>query len=151
MDTHSPFEKLLKDMPQRLAEDASFVRELETYAYLVTVKKGELLLRPGEICQNAYFINKGLFVNIFTSEQGKECVTGFASDFPYPFLSEISYFTGTPSNFEIKALEDGELLCLSRTQIESLSARYPLFASYYQNVMLVIISKLYMMFAYLKS
>ena len=151
MDTHSPFEKLLKDMPQRLAEDASFVRELETYAYLVTVKKGELLLRPGEICQNAYFINKGLFVNIFTSEQGKECVTGFASDFPYPFLSEISYFTGTPSNFEIKALEDGELLCLSRTQIESLSARYPLFASYYHNVMLVIISKLYMMFAYLQS
>ena len=145
MDTHSPFEKLLKDMPKDLAEDASFVRELETYAYLVTIKKGELLLRPGEICQNAYFINKGL------SEQGKECVTGFASDFPYPFLSEISYFTGTPSNFEIKALEDGELLCLSRTQIESLSARYPLFASYYQNVMLVIISKLYMMFAYLQS
>lgn len=151
MEIHSPFDQLLNDMPRTLAADEAFVRELKTYAYPVNVKKGELLLRPGELCQNAYFINKGLFINIFTTEQGKECVTGFASDSQYPFLSEISYFTGTPSNFEIKAIEDGELLCISRVHIESLSARYPLFASYYQQAMLVIIAKLYMMFAYLQS
>ncbi len=151
MEIHSPFDLLLNDMPRTLAADEAFVRELKTYAYPVNVKKGELLLRPGELCQNAYFINKGLFINIFTTEQGKECVTGFASDSQYPFLSEISYFTGTPSNFEIKAIEDGELLCISRVHIESLSARYPLFASYYQQAMLVIIAKLYMMFAYLQS
>lgn len=151
MEIHSPFDQLLNDMPRTLAADEAFVRELKTYAYPVSVKKGELLLRPGELCQNAYFINKGLFINIFTTEQGKECVTGFASDSQYPFLSEISYFTGTPSNFEIKAIEDGELLCISRVHIESLSARYSLFASYYQQAMLVIIAKLYMMFAYLQS
>lgn len=36
----------------------------------------------------------------------------------------------------------GELLCFSRDHIESLSFRYPLFASYYQNIMLTIIYKL---------
>ena len=94
------------------------------------------------MCQDAYFINKGLFINLYVNENGNECVTGFAADNMFPFLSAIGYFTKQPSEFEIKALEAGELLCFSRDHIESLSFRYPLFASYYQNIMLTIIYKL---------
>lgn len=65
----------------------------------------------------------------------------------YPFVSTIGYFTQVPSEFEVKAIEDGELLCFSRTDIERLSLGYPAFATCYQNVMLMIISKLYSMFA----
>ena len=106
------------------------------------MKKGDYLLRTGELCQDAYFINKGLFINLYVNENGNECVTGFAADNMFPFLSAIGYFTKQPSEFEIKALEAGELLCFSRDHIESLSFRYPLFASYYQNIMLTIIYKL---------
>ena len=151
MDAEKPFARLLADIPEALAQDKAFVDELESNARVITLKKGDLLLHTGELCQNAYFINKGLLVNIFITDKGKECVTGFPSDELYPFLSEISYITQTPSSFEIKALEDSELLCFSRVSIESLSLRYPLFASYYQHAMLVIISKLYMMFAILQS
>lgn len=151
MDAEKPFARLLADIPEALAQDKAFVDELESNARVITLKKGDLLLHTGELCQNAYFINKGLLVNIFITDKGKECVTGFSSDDLYPFLSEISYITQTPSSFEIKALEDSELLCFSRVSIESLSLRYPLFASYYQHAMLVIISKPYMMFAILQS
>lgn len=106
------------------------------------MKKGDYLLRTGELCQDAYFINKGLFINLYVNENGTECVTGFAADNMFPFLSAIGYFTKQPSEFEIKALEAGELLCFSRDHIEGLSFRYPLFASYYQNIMLTIIYKL---------
>lgn len=105
-------------------------------------EKGDYLLRTGELCQDAYFINKGLFINLYVNENGTECVTGFAADNMFPFLSAIGYFTKQPSEFEIKALEAGELLCFSRDHIEGLSFRYPLFASYYQNIMLTIIYKL---------
>ena len=151
MNPEKPFTRLLADLPEALAQDDVFVNELKSHARFITLKKGDLLLRTGEVCQNAYFINKGLFVNIFMTDKGKECVTGFSSDDQYPFLSEISYITQTPSSFEFKALEDSELLCFSRVSIEDLSLRYPLFASYYQRAMLVIISKLYMMFAILQS
>ena len=160
MNPEKPFTRLLADLPEALAQDEVFVNELKSHARVITLKKGDLLLRTGEVCQNAYFsevcqnayfINKGLFVNIFMTDKGKDSVTGFSSDDQYPFLSEISYFTQTPSSFEIKALEDSELLCFSRVSIEDLSLRYPLFASYYQRAMLVIISKLYMMFAILQS
>lgn len=151
MEADAHFARLLADIPEALARDEIFLAELESHATVVYVKKGDFLLRTGELCQDAYFINKGLFVNLYINEKGNECVTGFASDNQYPFLSAIGYFTQQPSEFEIKAIETGELLCFSRIHIEALSLRYPLFASYYQNVMLTIISKLYTMFAVRQS
>lgn len=151
MEADGHLAKLLADLPEPLAGNETFVGELKSVAHVVHVDKGEYLLRTGEICHNAYFINKGLFINLYVSEKGDECVTGFSSDDMYPFLSSIGYFTQAPSEFEIKALEPGELLRFSRAHIEDFSLRYPLFASYYQNVMLTIISKLYSMFAIRQS
>lgn len=134
-------------LPEELRNDVSFVREIEMCTRVVSIKKGDFLIRMGELCQDAYFINKGLFINQYIHENGNECVTGFAADSMYPFVSTIGYFTQAPSEFEVKALEDGELLCFSRVDIERLSLRFPVFAACYQNVMLMIISKLYTMFA----
>ena len=142
METDCHLAKLLADLPESLARDEVFVGELSNITKVTAVDKGDYLLRTGEICQDAYFINKGLFINLYVNENGNECVTGFAADNMFPFLSAIGYFTKQPSEFEIKALEAGELLCFSRSHIEDLSFRYPLFASYYQNVMLTIIYKL---------
>ena len=142
METDAHFVRLLADLPEALARDEAFLGELENHAKVIFVKKGDYLLRTGELCQDAYFINKGLFINLYVNGNGNECVTGFAADNMFPFLSAIGYFTKQPSEFEIKALEAGELLCFSRGHIESLSFRYPLFASYYQNIMLTIIYKL---------
>ena len=130
METDVHFARLLADLPEALARDEAFLGELEKNAKVISVKKGD------------YFINKGLFINLYVNENGTECVTGFAADNMFPFLSAIGYFTKQPSEFEIKALEAGELLCFSRDHIEGLSFRYPLFASYYQNIMLTIIYKL---------
>lgn len=151
METDAHFARLLADIPQPLASDPIFLKELESHARVIHVKKGDYLLRTGELCQDAYFINQGLFVNLYVNEKGDESVTGFSSDNQYPFLSAIGYFTQAPSEFEIKAIEAGELLCFNRTHIEELSLHYPLFASYYQNVMLTIISKLYTLFAIRQS
>lgn len=145
------FQRFLDELPHPLAQNERFVLEIEKYTRVITVKKGDYLLRSGEICQNAYFINKGVFINQYIGEQGNVCVTGFSSDNQYPFLSAIGYFTQAPSDFEIKAIENGELLGLSRAHIEELSFKYPMFASYYQNIMLTIISKFYLMFAVLQS
>ena len=147
----SPFYRFLEGIPEPLKRDKAFIDELESHSHIVKVKKGEYLLRTGELCTDGYFINKGLFVNLYIDEKGNECVTGFAAECDIPFLSAIGYFTKEPSEFEIKAIEDGELLCFSRVHIEDLSLRYPLFASYYQNVMLTLISKLYTLFAIRQS
>ncbi len=151
MITDKHFARLLKDLPEALSHDDNFISDLKSHAQLISVKKNDYLLRIGEICNEAYFINKGLFLNIYINEKGNEATTGFSSDHQYPFLSAIGYFTRTPSEFEIKAIEEGELIRFSRQHIEDLSWRYRLFATYYQNAMLTIISKLYSMFAIRQS
>ena len=141
------FEKFLSFIPKHLSLDDSFFKDLEACTSFVIIRKGDYLICTGELCQDAYFINKGLFVNQYVNDNGNECVTGFSSDKMYPFVSTIGYFTQMPSEFEVKAIEDGELLRFSRKDIERLSRDYPAFAACYQNVMMMVISKLYSMFA----
>ena len=97
------FEKFLSFIPEILSRDESFLRDLESCTRGVTIRKGDYLIRTGELCQDAYFINKGLFINQYINENGNECVTGFSSDSMYPFVSTIGYFTQVPSEFEAKA------------------------------------------------
>ena len=141
------YAKFLTFLPESLAKEEAFLNELTACTRSLIIKKGDYLIRPGMICQDAYFIYKGLLVNQYVNENGNECVTGFSSEDMYPFVTTIGYLTKAPSEFEVKALEDGELLCLSRKDIERLSLSYPAFATGYQNVMLMIIYKFYSMFA----
>ncbi len=147
MESIPGYEKFLSFIPVSLAKDESFLGDLVDCTRIVKIRKGDFLVRMGELCHNAYFINKGLFINQYVNSNGNECVTGFSSDQMYPFVSTIGYFTQAPSDFEVKAIEDGELLCFTRADIERLSLCYPDFASSYQRVMLMIISKLYSLFA----
>ena len=107
METDVHFARLLADLPEALVCDEAFLGELAKNAKLISVKKGDYLLRTGELCQDAYFINKGLFINLYVNENGNECVTGFAADNMFPFLSAIGYFTKQPSEFDLGELCSG--------------------------------------------
>lgn len=147
MTTPNLYDKIFGYLGESLVNDEGFINEFKSYARVVQVAKGDYLLRQGEICSEGYFINKGLFLHQFVNDFGNESVMGFSVDNLYPFLSSISYFTQTPSDFEILSMEDGELICFSRSHIETLSLKYPLFASFYQQAMMMVISKIYTMYA----
>ena len=119
MKTDVHFARLLADLPETLARDEAFLGELEKNAKVISVKKGDYLLRTGELCQDAYFINKGLFLNLYINENGNECVTGFAADNMFPFLSAIGYFTKQLPNSRSKRLKPvscfASLATISRT------------------------------------
>ena len=57
METDIHFARLLADLPEALVCDEAFLGELAKNAKLISVKKGDYLLRTGELCQDAYFIN----------------------------------------------------------------------------------------------
>lgn len=147
----NPFERLLSEIPESLVNNSSFREDLQSCATVLNVRKGEVLLHTGELCSSVYFINKGLLVNMFVTEKGNECVTSFASDIQYPFLSDISYVTHKSSGFEIRALEESELVRLSKAHIESLSQKYPDFMVYYIHVLQLLIAKHQTLFAILQS
>lgn len=137
------FEKLFATLPPVLAEDAGFLNEVRNCADVLTLTKGEYLLRVGQPCTHGYFINKGVILHLYVNDKGRESVMGLSADDLYPFFSSPEYFTGQPSGFELKAIEEVEVLAFPRSRIDSLSDKYPAFASYFKEIMLMVISKIY--------
>lgn len=89
------------------------------------LKKGELLVRNGEICRQVSFINKGL-VRLFYLVDGKEISTGFVAENEY--VSEYeSFLTTQPSSGNIDALEDCELVNLSYNDMQAMYQLNPVF------------------------
>lgn len=149
--TDPRFEKLRAYLPGDLSGDELFWNELVAGTEVITVDRGDYLLRPGESCTAGYFINKGLFLHLYVGGRGSESVVGFFVDTLHPFLSSVGYITQEPSDFEIKALEDGELIAFPRVHLERLSDAWPRFASFYQQITLLMLSKICTIYAVRQS
>ena len=76
------------------------------------VPKGDHVLKFGETCRHIYFVHKG-FVRIFYYKDGKDITEWFADEKQF-FFSIRSYFEQRPSKLIIEALEDCEIIRLSK-------------------------------------
>lgn len=86
--------------------------ELSKYIHLKKVKKGDFLLNHGEICKHIYFVNKG-FLRVFYFKNGKNITEWFANEKQFCF-SIISYFEEIPSKLVIEAIQNSEIILLSK-------------------------------------
>lgn len=92
-------------------------KTLEASLTLQQIKKGEFLVREGEICRNVSFINRGMVRLYYVSPEGKEICTGFVGSNEY--VSEYSSFlTQSASVMNIDALEDTEVVNLSYAMMQ---------------------------------
>ena len=82
------------------------------------VKKGDVLLRIGEVSRRLYFIRKGL-LHCYYFVDGKP-VSGWFFIENDTVVSVGSYYGGTPSEDCIEVQEDGELYYITREQFDYL-------------------------------
>ena len=68
-------------------------------------EKGQYILRPGEICKYAFFIEQGLMRSFSIGENGKEHIIQFAPE-NWIISDRSSAFFNEPSEFFIEAVED---------------------------------------------
>jgi CRP-like cAMP-binding protein len=83
-----------------------------------TIRKKELLLQAGDICEYNCFILKGCLRTYFTDEKDHEHI--FQIGFEDWWASDLSSFvTGEPAYFSIEALEDTEMLIMQGAYVAS--------------------------------
>lgn len=98
---------------------------LQKNIYCCTVKKGELLVKSGEVCDSIYFIKKGVLRG-FITEQGKEVTTWLTVE--NEIVSTITGFLlQKPTTESIQAIEDCELLAIKFVDLDRLYMKYPSF------------------------
>jgi CRP-like cAMP-binding protein len=88
----------------------------------VSFKKGELLLKEGEVFRQVLFIKQGL-LRVYYLHEGKEIIRQFF--FENGFVTEYESFLGQkPSYYFIDAVEDTEALTLSHHDYLMLTDTY---------------------------
>ncbi|NOQ26762.1 MAG: cyclic nucleotide-binding domain-containing protein [Bacteroidales bacterium] len=119
--------------------------QLQEFGRIRYLKKNEYLLQAGQVCKHGYFINSGSLIKTFLNQNGKEIVQGFYIDKDYAFLSEVtSYFSKKPSDFQIKAIENCELIEFSESQLKFLADNFQEFALFYHKITAKSYQNLYM-------
>ena len=114
------FEKI-KEKVQLTAAEQEACKQYYTYKKL---RKRQFLLQEGEVCRYIAFVSKGALRSYTISEKGDEHILQFAFE-GWTIADLYSFITGEPSTSNIDALEDCELLLLSKIKQEELMNAIP--------------------------
>lgn len=89
-----------------------------------TIKAKSVLLHAGEVCKETYFVNSGLLRSFNVNDNIVEHILHFACE-GWWMGDLYSLITQKPGNLFIEALEDSELVILSKEKQEELYLEIP--------------------------
>jgi CRP/FNR family transcriptional regulator len=98
---------------------------------LVTVRKKKFILKADEICRANYFVSKGCMRLYFINRNGQEQITQFGLE-NWWITDYSSLETGQPSIYYIQAIEDSELISLSKKTMEDILLKVPKLERYFR-------------------
>ncbi|NUM79810.1 Crp/Fnr family transcriptional regulator, partial [bacterium] len=94
-----------------------------------SVRKKDFLLMNGDICRYDYFVTSGCLKVCYTDENGSEFIVKFALE-NWWVVDLDSFLNGTPSLFYIQAIEDSEVLQISKKNYDALHQKIPAFQKF---------------------
>lgn len=101
---------------------------------VVCLEKKEFLLRPGQVCRQLAYVNKGCLRRFVLDDHAKEVIVNFATEDWWAGDLD-SLFNRTPSVYYIQALELSQLLILDKTDFDIACERIPKFKLFHDRKM----------------
>jgi CRP-like cAMP-binding protein len=97
----------------------------------ITIRKKKDLLVPGQVCKYLYFITKGCLRSFYTDSNGVDHIYQIRMD--NNWISDLeSFFSKSPSKYNIEALEDTNLLRIPFDRMEQLMIEVPGLERYFR-------------------
>lgn len=90
------------------------------------LRKRQYLLQEGQICRYVAFVVKGILRQYLVDDKGNEHITQFAIE-DWWISDRESLAKQTPSNYNIDALEDSELMLVTKEGMSELEQKLPAF------------------------
>jgi CRP-like cAMP-binding protein len=125
------FDVLIANISRRISltaeESEYFISLLQTRS----LKAGEFLVREGEVCRCETFVTSGCLVTYYTDNNGSEHIIDFSVE---EWWAEdlYSFLTQTASKMNIKAIEDSNVLQISKNNLELLYGKVPKFERFFR-------------------
>lgn len=107
---------------------------LKTFFHSQEIPKGSYLHKEGAIVRTATFVQKGLFRTYILDEQGNEHILQFS--LPGWWTGDLaSFLTGNPTRFFVEALEDSEILQITKESWDALLKVSPFYMDYHRQLL----------------
>lgn len=93
----------------------------------LNVKKGDNLLKPGDICNRTFFVEKGLLRTYALNEEGHINIIQFATE-GWIAADRSSFFFKLPATYYIDAIEDTTIIIIDNNLLNLISETTPSFS-----------------------
>jgi CRP-like cAMP-binding protein len=118
------FELLFQKFDEKVALSSEEKALCKTFFQSKKLRRKQYLLQEGDPCKYVSFVEKGILRSYTIDEKGLEHIIQFAFE-GWWISDQYSFLTGEPSFYTIDALEDCELLLLSRDAEEEMLEKVP--------------------------
>ncbi|MFD2789650.1 Crp/Fnr family transcriptional regulator [Arenibacter sp. H213] len=95
------------------------------------IAKGEILLRPGEVCTHSFFVEKGLLRSYTIDSSGKEHIIQFGTE-SWIVADRSSAFFNEPSDLFIDTIEESTVALIDSDFLNPASEISNTFRNYHQ-------------------
>ncbi|HWA34527.1 MAG TPA: Crp/Fnr family transcriptional regulator [Cyclobacteriaceae bacterium] len=120
------YEEILTNIAKHIALSDAEKSIFTSFLTVKKLRKHQYLLQAGDVCRFETFVNKGLLRAYNVDEDGTERIIMFAPEDWW--ISDLySLLTETPSTLHIDALEDTEVACIEKPNLEKLYTEVPKF------------------------
>jgi CRP-like cAMP-binding protein len=125
------FELLYKKISSVIPVSEEEFAYFKTLFVLKKLRKRQYFLQEGDVCKYQAFVKQGLLRSYTVGEKGNERILQFASE-GWWIADLSSYLTNEPSSLNIDALEDAELLLLTKPSWEEAMKKLPALEHYFR-------------------
>jgi CRP-like cAMP-binding protein len=118
------FEVLFENIAKKVVLTPDEQQLLKTFFIPKKLRKKQYLLQEGDVAKYLAFVEKGFLRSYTVDEKGGEHIIEFAFE-GWWMGDPFSMLTGEPSNYNIDALEDCELLLLTKQAEDEMMEKIP--------------------------
>lgn len=128
------FELLLQNISKKIFLTEEEKQLIQTFFTPKKLRKKQYLLQEGDVCKYTAFVNKGILRSYTIDEKGSEHIIQFAME-DWWIADIYSFLTGELSTFNIDALEDAELLLITKAAQDEMVVQVPKMERYLRLLM----------------
>ena len=125
------FELLQKSVNEKVSLTVEEFNFCKTLFIPKKLRKKQYLLQEGDVCRYTSFVEKGMLRMFTVDEKGNEPILQFSSE-GWWVADLYSFLTDEPSNYNIEALEECELLLITKESWDILLEKIPAFERYFR-------------------
>ncbi|HJV18661.1 MAG TPA: Crp/Fnr family transcriptional regulator [Sediminibacterium sp.] len=125
------FELFFTHINQKVSLTAAEQNEVKTYFTPKKLRRKQYLLQEGEVCRYFAFVEKGVLRSYNVDHKGVEHMIHFALE-GWWMADIYSFLSGEPSNYNIDAIEDAELLMITLDSFEQMMVQVPGMERYFR-------------------